>query len=63
MGGGELGLFELLGGLDGLAVRADDLHPEEVAGGILLEAEHHGLEHVEGLFFVGDERFLLGVAP
>ncbi len=57
-----LGLFELLGGLDGLAVGADDLHAEEVAGGVFLEAEHHGFEHVEGLFLVGDERVLLGVA-
>ena len=57
-----LGLGELLGGLDGCAVGADDLHAEEVAGGVLLEAHHHAFEHLEGLFFVGDERILLRVA-
>ena len=53
---------ELLGGLDGRAVGADDLHAEEMARGVLLEREHHGFEHLEGLFLVGDERVLLGVA-
>ena len=38
-----LGAGELLGGLDGGAVGADDLHAEEVAGGVFLEADHHGL--------------------
>ena len=61
-GAGGLGCGELLGCFDGLAVRADDLHAEEMACGVFLEAEHHGLEHVEGLFFVGDEGVLLGVA-
>ena len=59
---GGLDAGELLGGLDGSAVGADDLHAEEVAGGVFLEADHHGLEHLEGLFLVGDERVLLGVA-
>src|SRR5437879_655691 len=53
---------ELLGGLDGGAVGADDLHAEEMAGGVLLEADHHGLEHLERLLLVGDEGVLLGVA-
>ena len=53
---------ELLGGLDGGAVGADDLHAEEVAGGVFLEAEHHSFEHLERLFLVGDERILLRVA-
>ena len=57
-----LGVGELLGGLDGGAVGADDLHAEEVAGGVFLEAHHHAFEHLEGLFLVGDERVLLGVA-
>ncbi len=59
---GLLSLLELLGGFDGLAVGADDLHAEEVASGVFLEAQHHGFEHVEGLFLVGDEGILLGVA-
>ena len=33
-----------------------------MARGVLLELEHHLLEHLEGLFFVCDERVLLGVA-
>ena len=33
-----------------------------MARGIFLEAEHHRLEHLEGLLLVGDERVLLGVA-
>ncbi len=61
---GRCGLsdLQLLGGLDGRAVGADDLHAEEVAGGVFLEAQHHGFEHLEGLSLVGDERVLLGVA-
>ncbi len=59
---GGLDAGELLGGLDGSAVGADDLHAEEVARGVFLEAHHHGLEHLEGLFLVGDEGILLGVA-
>ncbi len=64
LSGGDVGLGvgELLGGLDGGAVGADDLHAEEVAGGVLLEAHHHAFEHLEGLALVGDERVLLGVA-
>ena len=57
-----LGVGELLGGLDGGAVGADDLHAEEVADGVFLEAHHHAFEHLEGLALVGDERVLLGVA-
>ncbi len=57
-----LGVGELLGGLDGGAVGADDLHAEEVADGVFLEAEHHAFEHLEGLLLVGDEGVLLGVA-
>ena len=57
-----LGVGQLFGGLDGGAVGADDLHAEEVAGGVLLEAHHHGFEHLEGFFLVGDERVLLRVA-
>ena len=56
--GDGLSLGELLGGLDGGAVGADDLHAEEVACGVFLEAHHHGFEHLEGLFFVGDDRNL-----
>ena len=58
----RLRVGELVGGLDGGAVGADDLHAEEVAGGVFLEAHHHGFEHLEGLFFVGDEGILLRVA-
>ncbi len=32
-----------------------------MAGRVLLEAEHHGLEHLEGLLLVGHEGILLGV--
>ena len=46
----------------GCAVGADDLHAEEVARGVFLEAHHHRLEHLEGFLLVGDERVLLGVA-
>ncbi len=53
---------ELFEALDGGAVWSEDLHTKEVAAGVFLEAHHHGLEHLEGLFFVGDERILLGVA-
>ena len=59
---GQLLARQLIGSLDRIAIRADDLHAEEMAGGVLLEAEHHGLEHLEGLLLVGDERILLGVA-
>ena len=61
-GGVGLGPGKLIGGFDRCAVGADDLHAEEVAGGVLLEAEHHALEHLEGLALVGDEGVLLGVA-
>ncbi len=53
---------ELLHRLDGRAVRSEDLHAEEVTAGVLLEAHHHGLEHLEGLLLVGDQRVLLRVA-
>ena len=33
-----------------------------MARGVLLELEHHLLEHLEGLFFVCDQGVLLGVA-
>ena len=58
----SLGCGQLLGGLDGLAVGSDDLHAEEMAGGVFLEAHHHGFEHVEGFLLVGDQGILLGVA-
>ncbi len=57
-----LGGGELVGGFDGVAVGTDDLHTEEMTGGVFLEANHHTLEHLEGLFFVCDEGILLGVA-
>ena len=57
-----LGVGQLLGGLDGGAVGADDLHAEEVAAGVFLETHHHAFKHLEGLFLVGDERVLLRVA-
>ncbi len=50
------------GDRDRLTVGADDLHEEEEADGVFLEAVHHGFEHVEGFALVGDERVLLGVA-
>ena len=52
---------ELIGGLDRGAVGADDLHAEEVACRVFLEAHHHAFEHLEGLALVGDEGVLLGV--
>ena len=58
----SLGVGKLLGGLDGRAVGADDLHAEEMAGGVFLEAHHHAFEHLEGLALVGDEGVLLRVA-
>ena len=57
-----LGVGKLLGGFDGGAVGADDLHAEEVAGGVFLEAKHHALKHLEGFALVGDQRILLRVA-
>ena len=57
---GERG--QLLRRLDRRAVGAEDLHAEEVARRVFLEAQHHRLEHFEGLFFVSDERVLLRIS-
>jgi len=46
----------------GVAVGADDLHAEEMAGGVFLKTHHHGFEHLEGFAFVSDEGILLRVA-
>ena len=58
----DLECGELFEGFDGGAIGSEDLHAEEVASGVFLEAHHHLLEHLEGLLLVGDERVLLGVA-
>ena len=58
----ELELGELLEGVDGGAIGSEDLHAEEMAGSVFLEAHHHGFEHLEGFFLVSDERILLRVA-
>jgi hypothetical protein len=58
----ELELGELLEGFDGRAVGSEDLHAEEVAGGVFLEAHHHGSKRLEGLLLVLDEGILLAVA-
>ena len=58
----ELELGELLEALDGRAVGSEDLHAEEVARGVFLEAHHHGFEELEGLLLVLDEGILLAVA-
>ena len=39
-----------------------DLHQVEIAGGLLLEARHHGFEHVERFALVLDQRIVLPVA-
>ena len=39
-----------------------DLHQVEIPGSFLLEARHHGLEHVEGFALVLDQRIVLTVA-
>src|SRR6185437_16492394 len=58
----QLSLLQLLGSFDWIAIGTDDLHAEEMAGGVFLEAHHHALEHIEGLLLVGNKRVLLGVA-
>ena len=39
-----------------------DLHQVEIAGGLFLEALHHGFEHVERFALVLDQRIVLAVA-
>src|SRR5215469_8050874 len=53
---------KLVEAFNGRAVGTDDLHAEEVPRRVLLEAEHHSLEHLEGLLLVRDQRVLLSVA-
>ena len=48
-------------GVDGLAIGAEDLHPEEEADRVFLELRHHGFEHVEGFLLVGHQRILLRI--
>lgn len=47
VGAQKLRRQHLLGSFDGCAVGADDLHTEEMARGVLLELNHHPLEHFE----------------
>ena len=61
-GGCEVQASEVVEALDGRAVGSEDLHAEEVAGGVFLEAHHHGFEEFEGLLLVLDEGVLLTVA-
>ena len=53
---------ELFQRLDRHAVRRKDLHAEQVAQRVFLEALHHRLEHVEGLLLIGHQRVLLRIA-
>src|SRR5271170_4897338 len=46
----------------GLAIGSDNLHQEQETNRVLLKASHHGFEHVEGLFLIGDKRILLPIA-
>src|SRR5512143_214836 len=48
---------------DGRRLVDDRLDQEEVAHAVLLDPVEHGLEHLEALFLVLDERVLLAVAP
>ena len=58
----ELQAGELLEAFDGRAVGSEDLHAEEVACGVFLEAHHHRFEELEGLLLVLDEGVELAVA-
>jgi len=58
----ELELGELLESFDRRAIGSEDLHTEEVARSVFLEAQHHGFEELEGFLLVLDEGILLAVA-